>query len=467
MTRAEYNKQPTAPHSSRTRSLHPFLSGVLVLSLVLQLGLAQSVSLDPSNEQGSRGQLTDELLRFTTYLVGVAVLFSAPNALRILRRCWPVLWLCTIAMLSTLWSVHPSTTLRASISLFLAVLFGFSLATFPPASTLKIVIRALAYVCMLSVGCALFIPELGVHQATDFAQIVHAGLWRGILGHKVNLGMFASITLPLLLFYRTVAFRSILIWLVAVSSATACLVFAGSSTGFVIAIIFSALLASLRYAAQVEPSIRRLPVNAVIGSYLLFFFLTAKGYLGAIIVLLGKEPDLTGRTIMWPLISDLISSHAFGRYFGYGYVAGQRDFIAPNLLATLGFTLSDPHNGYLGTLVAFGYVGAATVFLVHCWLIRGCMRILYNAPRTSAQLAAFPISFIAAFAYMNYAETILMHHASILTYVTAILAVWATDPQWRKPASRYGSVTAIPKRNFALGGPEPASGEAPRPLYRT
>src|SRR6516164_1124077 len=99
MTRAEYNKQPTAPHSSRTRSLHPFLSGVLVLSLVLQLGLAQSVSLDPSNEQGSRGQLTDELLRFTTYLVGVAVLFSAPNALRILRRCWPVLWLCTIAML--------------------------------------------------------------------------------------------------------------------------------------------------------------------------------------------------------------------------------------------------------------------------------------------------------------------------------------------------------------------------------
>ena len=105
---------------------------------------------------------------------------------------------------------------------------------------------------------------------------------------------------------------------------------------------------------------------------------------------------------MWPAIKAVVASSPIGTLIGYGYVAGMRSFVAPAIRSQIGFEPSDAHNGYLEVVVAFGYVGAIIVFLIHAWIFRGSRRLLLNVPSSSAKLAALPMSLLLTGAFLNY-----------------------------------------------------------------
>ena len=429
-------------------TVRPGVAAVLTLCLVLQGGMARVFSFDPGSDEGTRGTFVSQLLILATYAVTLAVLAMSPNGLRMLTRCWPVSILPVIAAVSALWSVYPVMTLRSAISYAFTTLLGFAIATLPPALALGVVVRAMGYVCILSAACALLLPELGVHQASDLVQSVHAGLWRGILVHKVTLGVFSGLTLPLLLFYRRMAFANSAIWVLAVSATLACLVNAELMTGVLGAVTLFMFLFLFSQAVSRTGSGRNSMINMIIGISLLLLMLTISGLLNWLATLLDKSSDLTGRADIWPAIKAAISSSPIGTIIGYGYVAGMRVFVAPALRPQLGIEPSDCHNGYLEVMVAFGYVGAIVVFAIHAWLFRGSKRLLLNSSSRSAKLAALPMSLLLTGAFLNYSEFLLMVYSSIFTQLTPLVAVWLVgrSPRPSRPRSSRASIGQLHPR---------------------
>jgi O-antigen ligase len=265
---------------------------------------------------------------------------------------------------------------------------------------------------------AIALPEIGVHQATDTIQSVHAGYWRGVMAHKITLGIFAGGTLSLLIFHGRTAFRWT--WVLFAASALACLINTNSMTAYAGFGLLTFLLAALRISKRQIGAIRLIVLFG-----LLIVFATAMGGLDWLGVLFDKSTDLTGRADMWPFISAVSASNLVGRVIGYGYVAGMKVFVAPTVGPFVGGTPSDAHNGYLEVLVAFGYLGAVAVLFIHLWLFLACRRLVLNPKEGFEKLSAIPISLFITGALLNYSESLLMSYASHFSVLTPIAAAWA------------------------------------------
>src|SRR5215475_996733 len=164
-------RQPTDVRSSSSLAL------LITLCLVLQWGGARIFNFDPSaTDGGTKGTALSQVLLFSTNAVALWLVLTSPNTRDLVRRCWPLMLLPGLATVSALWSVYPYMTFRAGLSYTFTTLLGFALAgALPPVLALAALIRAMSYCCLLSVAVALLLPELGVHQATDTIQMVHAG----------------------------------------------------------------------------------------------------------------------------------------------------------------------------------------------------------------------------------------------------------------------------------------------------
>jgi exopolysaccharide production protein ExoQ len=452
-------KQQTAsrtPHAkyATQRPTSPFVAPLLTTCLVLQLGVARAFSFDPS--QGiADGNPASHLLILATYAITLAILATNPKAMAVMRQCWPIMALPLLAITSSLWSAWPLLSFKSGISYGLTTLLGFAIAiSLPPSIALGVLIRAMAYVCIVSAAAALFVPQVGVHQAHDTIQAVHAGLWRGVLGHKVALGLFSGLTLPLLLMFRRSTF-SAPIWLLAVASTAACLLNAGSMTGIAVAMMLLAVLFLLR---------NKQLTNVVIGVVALFLILMFTEVLNIIFPFLGKSSDMTGRTDMWPLIRVATTSTVLGTLIGHGYVAGFKIVVGPMVEPFLGIMPSDSHNGFLELLVEFGYIGVGLVLAAHAWLFCKSYSLLQGANSIRHEFATVPMSLILIGTFLNYAESHLMVFGSVFTQITPILAVWCVTAGQTAPRdpSRSQNMPYNPRHIARLGQP-PVRGPSQRP----
>jgi exopolysaccharide production protein ExoQ len=425
-----------APRARKADAVNPAIVRWLTLCLVLQLGAARAISYNPEASEGVRSGAISQVLILVTYVTAVAVVATSPNVIQTLRRGWPVAALPVLAFASTAWSAYPTLTLRSAISYLFTTLLGFAIAmALPPAKALGVVVRAMGYICIICTAYALFLPELGVHQAEEAKQAVHAGLWRGILVHKVGLGIFSGLTFALLIFYRTVAYRSIILWLPAFACAAACLWNAGSATGIVTAAMLLALLYLFQTIAKTAAVDRAVIMRVALGALIIFMFFMVTGYLDRLSVLLGRSPDLTGRAEMWPAITDAIRSQPLGMIIGHGYVAGFAVFVSPIIWPLLGAEPSDCHNGYLEVAVAYGYGGGILVLLIHAWIYRRSKYLLLQVPGQAAKIAAFPMSLLLTGALINYGESWLLSYASIYAQLTPLVAVWLIGVRLPKSGS--------------------------------
>jgi exopolysaccharide production protein ExoQ len=417
---------PNSAPSALSLDVHPLASvwnsagkkastPLLTFCLVLQLGGARA--LDTGGEVGDRA---GQILLLLTFVVGLVVLVQSRAATIVYRASWPILFLPLLAIISSVWSIWPYLTLKMGVTYWLTTLSALALAvTAPPPVALGALVRAMGYTCILSAAVAVFIPSVGVHQADDAIQAVHAGLWRGILGHKVGLGLFSGVTLPLLLAFRRESF-SFPFWLLAVACTTACLINADSTTGKLAAVFLLFLLLSFR--------IEKL-VKLVLGMTIVFLFLVLSDLLNILVPILGKSSDLTGRAEVWPLVKWATTSTPVGALIGHGYVAGFKMLVGPMIEPFLDETPSDSHNGFLELMVYFGYLGSTLVYAAHFWLFRRSYALLTLPNVTSRALLTVPMSLLLVAVFINYSEAHFMIIGSVFTQITMMIAVWAAAPQ--------------------------------------
>jgi exopolysaccharide production protein ExoQ len=292
--------------------------------------------------------------------------------------------LVALTLLSTLWSQDPGTTVRNSIALAGTTLFGGYLAAcYSRKEQLRMLAWALSIMAVLSLLYIVLGPSGGV--ATDPEGGVGMS---GVFGHKQALGK--SMALAAMVFIILAATARSHRWLPWVGSAVALvLVLLSDSKGaLVLLLIFVPLWPMYkalrwRYTAAVPFLIAAVLLGS--GAAVLLF-LNAEPVLAA----LGKNPTLTGRTIVWSAVLDMIRERP---WLGYGYSAFWRGSEGPSALIPLitGADFSNAHNAILSVWLDLGVLGVSIFLLCVSWAI---LRAIKCARFTRTADGLWPLTYL-------------------------------------------------------------------------
>lgn len=380
--------------------------------------LTSTADLRLAPEPGAGSALSQSILAFF-YATGTLLLLVNGHVARILRKAWPALLLPLLALISVCWSADPSLSLRRAVAFSGTILFGLSLgAAYGSRDLVGLITRALVLASLFSCGIVVVAPLYGVHQPGDAIQAVHAGLWRGIFGHRNTLGLWAGVTVASLLLFGKYAFDRTSLRALSLLLGLACLVGANSGAGYAICVIML-LLGLLLIGFVGQPASRQglYVFVAVLGAIIVL--LLRDTFESWTLYLLGKDSDLTGRTLLWYYILQIAEKNNF--LLGGGYFVG---FVALNteIGAIMQTTFGSAHNGYLETLVYTGYVGLAVCILVLVWFVYRAVRYMRDHATSEPYLRIFPLTFISVVAIHNFVESTIILPNNLNTLLISIVA---------------------------------------------
>lgn len=402
-----------------------FILSTAVLSLVRGPGV-------PPTE----GDPVWRLILSVSYLTIVLVLLPYyRDALFVLRRNWFLIVLLLLAFVSSFWSEMPALTLRRSIAVSGATLFGLALAL---RLSLEDQLRLLSWlfrvIAVLSLACIFLFPSYGVSEPPGYE-------WRGVFDYKNVLGsvMALSILVEWQLpvhgrFSRALKYCALLLFAVL-------LFFSGSITP-ALALAGSFLLIEIYKAA----TRLRLPLYAIIlaaalivSCAVMIFVANGEAITGAF----GRSSDLTGRTEIWTWVISRIAERPI---LGYGYAGFWIGVSAASAAVdrAMGATIMYSHNGYLEIFLTLGAVGFVFVL---AFLATG-LRRAYESEHEQSRVGLWPLAFLLFFLLHNFGEcTILLQD---LQWSICVATVASTDLALFAPeAEPEGELLLEPTEEFA------------------
>ena len=380
-------------------------------ALILSGGL---LSLVLGTEQTAiEGSPAWRMVLAISYLGAVLVLLPwYRETLFVLRRNWSLVLLLVFAVLSTLWATMPDLVLRKTIGLFGTTLFGVALAV---RVTFQEQLRMLSWLfrvlAVLSLGCVALFPKYGISGE---------GEWMGVFGYKNALG--TAMGLSLLVEWQLPAASRIakLLKGLAMLLSAFFLLHSDSVTpgvAFVGALIFVNIYKFMTLRLRVPLYAFSIIVAALVSVGSAFVFSNS----GTVMGLLGREPNLTGRTEIWRLVISFISQKPI---LGYGYSgfwlgASPESFVVNRLM---GGPVQYSHNGYLEMLLTLGAIG---LLLTLALIGTGITRALYLSRQRQLATDLWPLAFLLYFIFHNLGEvTIAMQQ---LEWAMCVSCIVGTD----------------------------------------
>lgn len=274
-----------------------------------------------------------------------------------------IILLNLLALFSVAWSSFPEETSDRCRDLLIMLNFSCYFST---RCTLRQQAHSLFYAMvlafMLSSAYALGRPSIGRHGSGEFD-----GAWRGVFLHKNSLGAYmvlGAVTSVTILLTKQRGSRviygfAVLLFLASLqlSRSKSALVFGVAS--IVISVFF------IRYRWQGEWTI----IGLCVGSAALVTAGTIiLGDWVAIVEGLGKDPTLTGRTLIWEVALERIQERfwlGFGRGAFYAPDSPYRIEVGYRFAVNLSYIPPYSHNGYIDLLLDVGVVGLG-LFLASC-----------------------------------------------------------------------------------------------------
>ncbi len=214
--------------------------------------------------------------------------------------------------------------------------------------------------CYLGV---LLVPNLAIHQATDFIEPALAGDWRGMFAHKNDAGSTMVVFIFIGLFVARV--RSPVLGTFIVILAATFLILTHSKTPLTLilpVLLISAIIARCRRPV-VGVTIALVVLIAInlfsIGS---IFFESVGDVLGAVL----SDPSFTGRTAIWQFALQHVAlrpvmGHGFAAFWGSQQVAYEIGGIS-----VWENSAAQAHNSYVNLALTIGIPGSALAVL---WLV--------------------------------------------------------------------------------------------------
>jgi exopolysaccharide production protein ExoQ len=372
------------------------ISGICMIAMIGGFAL-QIAGIDTGRpmDLGADGSLRSQIVLSLCYLVAILLLISS-NFWTTVRHSWPVFILPLLGFLSMLWSPDALLTLRKSVALSGTVLFGIAICSkFGTVGSLRLFLWTLSSIIVASFVWVFVFPYQGVHQATDVFpfEAVHAGSWRGVIGHRTALGQLAALSFVLVLFYGRVAFTSYAVRVAIITISLVCLYGANSGAAYAVAGFMPVLLATLMLVGRCSFQIR-IAALPFLTLALLMIALFGGDLATLTLNALGKEPDLTGRVPLWGYLIGLADQRPL---LGYGLAAGFTKIVSPQIEGIGYGQFLNAHNGFMEILISFGYVGLALCLALLAWQFWIAARLLISGDEEKSHINAFPL---AIFIYM-------------------------------------------------------------------
>jgi O-antigen ligase len=273
-----------------------------------------------------------------------------------------------LVVASVLWSYDPMLSLRRAGTYWLGILLTLYIV-----ERLRFddVVRLLALSTVLpafgSAIYALVAPGLAYMQSPEVA-----GSLRGVYSHKNQLAnvMALGVMLQLYLALTTARWR----WHLALAALQAFLVIEAHSASFTVSLGLFALVLGIYRVGRFN---WQFAVAGMLAGALLAvgLGLVAIRNPEAAFDLLGRDPTLTGRTVLWPALLSVIAEHP---WLGWGFSAfwqtGNDEMI--RIWDQVDWNPPHAHNGFLEVAIDFGGVGVVLMILM-------LAQFIFNAARLS------------------------------------------------------------------------------------
>lgn len=246
-------------------------------------------------------------------LAGLLFLYRPRAFLDTLAKWWPLLLVPLLCVLSALWSTAPLPSLRYAVQLFFSAFIGVHIARLmTPERFVQVFFPAIFLFCLLSIADGSQGPS------------AEGPVLIGLTGSKNQMGfagmLLALSAITLLMLPRTGAATRIAA-LLALPVSGFILFQSHAATALLMALAGALMLFTLAFVQRLSPGGRAGVVLGVvlILSPLLLLTPEINEFINTFMFdTLGKDPTLTGRTILWARADDLIAQRPI---LGWGYQA--------------------------------------------------------------------------------------------------------------------------------------------------
>jgi exopolysaccharide production protein ExoQ len=374
---------------------------------------------------------------------GYAVL-RFPATFNMFLRSGYIVWLVPLfAVASTVWSDEPAVTLRAASELVLTTAFALLavIAVRP-----RDMILALAAVS----GAVLLASLMVTNTHHDYMTGIDS--WAGIFLNKNSLaasGAVCTLASLALFMERGGGGYVRLSALIGCFFGLAITILARSIAMTVLTFITGLCLFAFSLARSFPPRYRRSymllsVIGAVIGGALLLAIIAFAGDM--LLSLVGKDPTLTGRTVLWTWASRFVTDHLL---LGVGYQAfwvqghSYAEFLweKSHITSRAGFHF---HSLYYETFIELGLVGVCLTAFV---LLRIFSATGMWAWRDPGPISGFYVSYILLYLLLQIQDVDLFVPFSSAQFLFVYAYICARDQECIARGS-YGP-TSVPMREFA------------------
>jgi O-antigen ligase len=368
------------------------IRSVLFLAMFLAVWISfhpfQSLA-EPPREVTEGGDRVNQIAFSAMFLVLAAwTYFHEPRRLLLLVRPIMVVTLLWCAA-SVVLSWEPGLAARRLT--FTLLIMGMAGMTLLLPKNLRHFSDLMAAVVLITLAlCYLglvLVPQLAIHQATDFVEPEHAGEWRGLFNHK----NMAGVTMVLFIFVGmfVARARSFGLGALIVVLALTFLAFTGSKTAISmlpLTLILSAILTRTR-----KPALAIALVIVLLAGFNLFtvgsvYFEPVHHLIDALL----PDPSFTGRTELWQFAIEHLMQRPIMGYGFYAFWGTEQVVYAVGLNRAWVNAASDAHNTYLNLALTIGIPG---LILSIVWVVVMPIVDFYRLPR-EAQTSPLQVFFI-------------------------------------------------------------------------
>ncbi|MCG9884014.1 MAG: O-antigen ligase family protein [Cyanobacteria bacterium] len=318
------------------------------------------------------------LMRYLTlaYSLGYCCLNPGRILFTLRQNPWIVL-VNLMALFSVAWSFQPEETAQRGRDLFIMLSFSFYFATrFSLRQQAVLAFYAMMVTIAMSVFFVFTKPSVGKHTSGPFD-----GAWRGIFSHKnttgaymvlaalISAAMFATGPRDKRHFYAIGIFASLA--MVQLSTSKSSLIFGILSLAITWFFI--------QYKWQGEWTIIGMAVGSTI---LVMVGVTVLGDWVAIVEGLGKDPTLTGRTLIWEVAMRRLQERpilGFGRGAFYAPDSPYKIEAAYKFATNLSYVPPYSHNGYIDIMLDVGFGGFGLFLMAYLQGMKAAVLRAYDA----------------------------------------------------------------------------------------
>lgn len=285
-------------------------------------------------------------------ILGILILSRYRRVLRMALDMKDVSGLACFALVSVLWSQWPQNTVVRGIYYFVDTMFAYWLVTKLNSAQIRTLFLMVgSVIAALSLLTVFALPRYGVE-----GSLAHFGLWRGIFSEKNHAGLvYLFLLTPVVDYSRRLNKKRALY-----AAAILLLLFMSQSrTAWIGAVLYPLIMLFLHLMKRVEGRLALLFSVPAAGAIVLVAAIVLPN-LTEILLLVGKDPTLTGRTIVWAHLLESVAKHPI---LGYGYSAFWTGLIGESgrIQTELRWGFSYAHDGYLEVLLQGGIVALSLI----------------------------------------------------------------------------------------------------------